>query len=147
MAIESLRQRYEAAGQGHLLQFWPQLSDSERQQLQTQLEALDIERVNRIYKMAVGAEKELAVQAGQEAIEPLPEDAAGSVIGGNENEKRWRSIGLKAVANGGVLNGVDQKVDMQAGNGKPVELSDLFFRYTLDVVTDFLLGKDVQSLT
>lgn len=54
---------------------------------------------------------------------------------------------FKAVANGGVLNSVDQKVDMQAGNGKPVELSDLFFRYTLDVVTDFLLGKDVQSLT
>ena len=33
MAIESLRQRYEAAGQGHLFTFWPQLSDSEREQL------------------------------------------------------------------------------------------------------------------
>lgn len=102
MAIESLRQRYEAAGQGHLLQFWPQLSDSERQQLHAQLEALDIERVNRIYKKAISAEKELAEQAGREVIEPLPEDAAGSAIGGTENEKKWRSIGLRAVAKGEV---------------------------------------------
>lgn len=54
---------------------------------------------------------------------------------------------FRAIANGGALNGADQKVDMEAGNGKPVEISDLFFRYTLDVATDFLLGLDVQSLT
>ncbi|KAK6216262.1 hypothetical protein LQW54_003651 [Pestalotiopsis sp. IQ-011] len=54
---------------------------------------------------------------------------------------------FRAIANGGALNGADQKVDMEAGNGKPVEMSDLFFRYTLDVATDFLLGLDVQSLT
>ncbi|EKM61610.1 uncharacterized protein PHACADRAFT_248306 [Phanerochaete carnosa HHB-10118-sp] len=105
MAAESLRRRYEAAGQGHLLQFWPQLSDSERQQLQAQLEALDIERVNRVYKKAIGAEKERAEQAGQDVVEPLPEDAAGSIIGGTEDEKKWRSIGLKAISRGelGVL--------------------------------------------
>jgi cytochrome P450 len=54
---------------------------------------------------------------------------------------------FKAIANGGPLNGQNQHVDIEAGNGKPIEISDLFFRYTLDVATDFLLGKDVQSLT
>lgn len=54
---------------------------------------------------------------------------------------------FKAIANGGALNGQNQEVDIEAGNGRPVEISDLFFRYTLDVATDFLLGKDVQSLT
>lgn len=54
---------------------------------------------------------------------------------------------FKAIANGGALNGPNQEVDLEAGNGKPVDLSDLFFRYTLDVATDYLLGKDVQSLT
>lgn len=54
---------------------------------------------------------------------------------------------FKALAHGQALNGEDQKVDMEAGNGKVVEISDLLFRYTLDVATDFLLGKDVQSLT
>lgn len=53
---------------------------------------------------------------------------------------------FRAIANGGALNGEDQPVDIAAGNGKPVDISDLFFRYTLDAATDFLLGQDVKSL-
>ncbi|KAG7293118.1 hypothetical protein NEMBOFW57_003164 [Staphylotrichum longicolle] len=54
---------------------------------------------------------------------------------------------FKAIANGGALNGENQSVDIEAGNGKPVDISDLFFRYTLDAATDFLLGYDVKSLS
>jgi cytochrome P450 len=54
---------------------------------------------------------------------------------------------FRAMAHGEALNGVNQKVDMEAGEGRVIELSDLLFRYTLDVATDFLLGMDVQSLT
>lgn len=54
---------------------------------------------------------------------------------------------FKAIANGGVLDGEKQQVDIEAGNGKPFDISELLFRYTLDVATDFLLGMDVQSLT
>ncbi|KAI1333290.1 glycoside hydrolase family 20 protein [Xylariaceae sp. FL0255] len=54
---------------------------------------------------------------------------------------------FKAIANGGALDGPYQKVDLAAGNGKPLDISDLFFRYTLDVSTSFLLGKGVESLT
>nr|UYD62319.1 cytochrome P450 [Leptographium qinlingense (nom. inval.)] len=32
-------------------------------------------------------------------------------------------------------------------NGRVIDISNLFFRYTLDVTTDFLLGKDTASLT
>lgn len=53
---------------------------------------------------------------------------------------------FRTIANGGALNGENQLVDMEAGNGKPVDISDLFFRYTLDAATDFLLGKDIKSL-
>ena len=53
---------------------------------------------------------------------------------------------FRAIANGGALNGENQFVDMEAGNGKPVDISDLFFRFTLDAATDFLLGNDVKSL-
>lgn len=53
---------------------------------------------------------------------------------------------FKAMANGGPLRGEDQPVNMDAVNGRVFDISDLFFRYTLDVATDFLLGKDVQSL-
>ncbi|RDX51147.1 nucleotide-diphospho-sugar transferase [Lentinus brumalis] len=102
MSIGNLRKRYESAGQGHLFTFWDDLSDTERDALRAQLEALDIERVNRIYQRAVSAEKELAQNAGKEPIEPLPEDAADSVIGDPVKEKEWRDIGLKAIARGEV---------------------------------------------
>ncbi|TFY53028.1 hypothetical protein EVJ58_g9679 [Rhodofomes roseus] len=101
-SYDSTLKRYEAAGQGHLLQFWPKLSESERASLLAQLDALDIDRVNRIYTRAVSSEKDKAENAGKDAIEPLPEDAADSVIGDPAKEKEWRSIGLKAIAHGQV---------------------------------------------
>ncbi|KAL2271121.1 hypothetical protein VTJ83DRAFT_492 [Remersonia thermophila] len=54
---------------------------------------------------------------------------------------------FRAIANGGALNGEAQPVDVEAGNGRPVDIADLFFRYTLDSATEFLLGYDVKSLT
>ncbi|OHE99548.1 cytochrome P450 [Colletotrichum orchidophilum] len=54
---------------------------------------------------------------------------------------------FKAIANGGALDGEDQVVSMDAVDGKVMDVSDLFFRYTLDVATDFLLGQDVKSLS
>ncbi|KAI0640056.1 nucleotide-diphospho-sugar transferase [Trametes polyzona] len=102
MSVDNLRKRYEAAGQGHLFTFWDDLSDSERAALRAQLEDLDIERVNRIYNKAVSSEKELKESSGKEPIEPLPEDAADSVIGLPEKEREWREIGLQAIARGEV---------------------------------------------
>ena len=60
MSYETILKRYEAAGQGHLLQFWPKLSESERESLLAQLADIDIERVNRIYQKSVGSEKQAA---------------------------------------------------------------------------------------
>jgi cytochrome P450 len=53
---------------------------------------------------------------------------------------------FKTMAHGRALDNPDQKVDIESGDGKVIDLCDLFFRYTLDVVTDFLLGKDLQTL-
>jgi hypothetical protein len=54
---------------------------------------------------------------------------------------------FKAIANRGPLQGESQFVDMNNTDGKVLDISDLFFRYTLDVATEFLLGWDVKSLT
>ena len=103
MASDNLRKRYEAAGQSHLFKFWPNLSEPERKVLSTQLETLDIERVNRIYKKAVESEAEAAKStAGADAIEPLPEGAVDFAFGNSGNEEEWRNTGLKAVASGEV---------------------------------------------
>lgn len=54
---------------------------------------------------------------------------------------------FKAIANGGPLLGEAQVVDMDSVDGKVLNISDLFFRFTLDVTTEFLLGSDIKSLT
>ena len=101
MAVDALRARYDAAGQGHLLSFWPELSESDRATLAAQLEALDIERINRIYTKAVSAEQSAAAaEAG--SIDPLPHGASDKVIPRSEKEVEWRTTGLAAIARGEV---------------------------------------------
>ncbi|TFK19969.1 UDP-N-acetylglucosamine diphosphorylase [Coprinopsis marcescibilis] len=98
MSFDTLQKRYEAAGQGHLFQLWANLNNQERAQLQAQLEALDIERVNRIYKTAVASEAQLSDPNYQaDAIEPLPKGASESVTN-VEKAEEWKKIGLQAIA-------------------------------------------------
>ncbi|KAM4059412.1 cytochrome p450 [Hirsutella rhossiliensis] len=55
---------------------------------------------------------------------------------------------FQAMANGGPLDGSRQGlVDLSQSHGRVIEISNLFYRYTLDVATDFLLGADVKSLS
>jgi UDP-N-acetylglucosamine/UDP-N-acetylgalactosamine diphosphorylase len=100
---DALRARYDAAGQGHLLTFWPTLSAPERAELAAQLNALDVDRVNRIYARAIAAEKELAAPgAAAEELQPLPESATESVVAHPEHATALRARGLKAIAAGEV---------------------------------------------
>src|SRR5262249_39766964 len=46
---EQLRQHLERAGQDHVLAWWPQLSEPERQALTRQLEVLDFEQLRELY--------------------------------------------------------------------------------------------------
>ena len=52
---------------------------------------------------------------------------------------------MRAVANGGI-EGVPGTASDGVGKGRNVDVSDLFFRYTLDAATHFLLGRSVGSL-
>lgn len=102
MSIDTLRKRYQAAGQEHLFTFWSDLSQEEQASLAEQLEALNIERVNRIYKKAVGSESGVLSPTSLSAtIEPLPRGASESV-GTPEKDEEWRQIGLDAIARGEV---------------------------------------------
>jgi UDP-N-acetylglucosamine/UDP-N-acetylgalactosamine diphosphorylase len=102
MSIDTLQKRYEAAGQGHLFKFWQKLSPAEQEELKTQLEALNIERVNRIYAKAVGSEAEARTpNAHTETIEPLPKGASESLADAAKTAS-WRHTGLQAIARGEV---------------------------------------------
>ena len=97
----SLKSRYEKAGQEHVFTFWDKLSDAERDALLDQLEHLDIQRVNNIYSKAIKADDD-AKSASNDDIEPLPDDAFDSVVGAPEKEAEFRSVGLRAIAEGEV---------------------------------------------
>ncbi|KAG6837642.1 hypothetical protein H0H93_004918 [Arthromyces matolae] len=99
---DTLRKRYEDAGQGHLLSFYKELPPEEQSSLASQLEALNIERVNRIYKKATASEAEAqSPESVAATIEPLPKDASDSV-GTPSKDDEWREIGLDAIARGEV---------------------------------------------
>ncbi|KIK30192.1 hypothetical protein PISMIDRAFT_26680 [Pisolithus microcarpus 441] len=102
-AIDTIRKRYQAAGQDHLFAFFPKLSDDERSAFIRQLESIDVDRVNKIYKKAVEAEKVVTdPKYVADPIEPLPVDACESVVNNPSNESKWRDAGLEAIARGEV---------------------------------------------
>ncbi|OBT66685.1 hypothetical protein VE03_03950 [Pseudogymnoascus sp. 23342-1-I1] len=59
-------------------------------------------------------------------------------------EKHVQTL-MTAIANGGV-EGMPGVATDGVAQGRVVDVSDLFFRYTLDSSTDFLLGSSVDSL-
>lgn len=96
-----VKARFDKAEQGHVLAFWDKLDDAERISLLSQLEALNIERVNDIYTKAIKADED-AKTSSSDDIEPLPSDAFESVVGAPAKELEFRSTGLRAVAEGQV---------------------------------------------
>jgi UDP-N-acetylglucosamine/UDP-N-acetylgalactosamine diphosphorylase len=100
MSTDSLQQRYADAGQGHLFSFWSKLPSAQQEVLKTQLESLNVERVNRIFTQAVAAEAE-ALKQTVDDIKPLPNSASESVTN-EEKAKEWARTGLDAIARGEV---------------------------------------------
>lgn len=100
--LQALKTRFEQAGQGHVFQFFNELNIEEQREYFAQLSALDVERVNQIYKKAIeGAEA--AAQNQEAAVEPLSEDVFDSVIKASPQViKEWETIGLTQIAQGKV---------------------------------------------
>ncbi|KAI8915199.1 nucleotide-diphospho-sugar transferase [Powellomyces hirtus] len=93
---ESLRQKFTAAGQGHVFQFWDILSAAEREELVKNLARVDVDRINRIFRKAM----DTPPKAATSALAPLPESAFASTIGAANagKMKAWEEKGLKMIA-------------------------------------------------
>jgi len=98
---DTLKSKFSKAGQEHVFTFWEKLSEGEREHLLDQLERIDAERVNDIYKKAIKADED-AKNSSPDAIEPLPEDAFESIVGAEAKEVEYRKTGLRAIAEGEV---------------------------------------------
>ncbi|KAG6337056.1 hypothetical protein ID866_2009, partial [Astraeus odoratus] len=88
MAADTVRSKYQAAGQDHLFTFFDKLSDADRNALIQQLESIDKEITDPKYVA--------------DAIEPLPVDACESVVDNAATESKFRRVGLEAIARGEV---------------------------------------------
>ncbi|KAG0005581.1 UDP-N-acetylglucosamine pyrophosphorylase [Entomortierella chlamydospora] len=96
--IHQLKERYQAAGQGHLFTFYDSLSAEEQQELVDQLEALNVERVNRIHrKVTTCPSPMLSNQAA--LLTPLPEECFDSTLEApKEKILEWQTIGLNQIS-------------------------------------------------
>ena len=102
MVIDTLRKRYEDADQSHLFQFWSNLTESQQGELASQLDALNIERVNRIFTKAISSENQASDPNSSDSIEPLPKGVSESVSSNTAKTQEWRQIGLAAITRGEV---------------------------------------------
>ncbi|KAI8580820.1 hypothetical protein K450DRAFT_186562 [Umbelopsis ramanniana AG] len=100
--VTTLRSNFDAAGQGHVFNFWDTLTSEQQQVFYNQLVDLDVTRVNQIYDTAVkGAAACASAQAA--SVEPLPTDVTDSVLTADASKvEEWTTLGLKLIAEGKV---------------------------------------------
>ena len=93
MDLESLKSRLDAAGQGHLLQFWDTLTDSEKQSLYNELNNLDFAEINQFFEASMNSLKH-ASEKIDNLLEPLPADVCGSITRTDADKlSKYRSLG------------------------------------------------------
>ena len=97
---EKLHQDLLAFGQKHVLDFWNQLNDAERNELLGQLQELDLAQLRRLY---AGRDKTFVVPA-PERIAPVPvqhlDPADGAPRSLGENALRRGEVAVLVVAGG-----------------------------------------------
>ncbi|KAK9674874.1 UDP-N-acetylglucosamine pyrophosphorylase [Basidiobolus ranarum] len=92
--IQSLREFYNAAGQGHVFTFFDDLSTEEQQSLVAQLKDIDPSLINCIYNKIANQKVELLNE-----IKPFPSERSGSLLtASKETIDEWESTGMKAIA-------------------------------------------------
>lgn len=92
-SISELARKLAEADQSHLLQFWDELSPTERSHLVLDLEGMDFQEINGFFKCAMetsGSSKQEKMDA---RMEPVPRDVLGSVTRDRENLKGWEHLG------------------------------------------------------
>jgi UDP-N-acetylglucosamine/UDP-N-acetylgalactosamine diphosphorylase len=94
---ESLRNKYETAGQGHVFAYFDDLKPNEKAQLFQQLSSFDPNRINELAnKVLLPAEVSVDQRA---SLEPLPQAATASILDSDpEDLQKWFNEGLKLLA-------------------------------------------------
>ncbi|KAJ5876156.1 uncharacterized protein N7529_001740 [Penicillium soppii] len=94
--FQSLVQKYNEAGQGHVFAFAEELTTIEKSQLFHQLSNFNPARINELADKALNPPP---ASTGPVVLEPLPESATASIIDSSAADiQKWNDEGLKLVA-------------------------------------------------
>ncbi|KAF9915122.1 UDP-N-acetylglucosamine pyrophosphorylase [Lobosporangium transversale] len=98
LTYQQIKERYQAAGQGHLLTFYDDLSDEEQAHLLAQLQTLNVERSNRIHQKATTCPSPMLTNQSV-LLAPLPEECFDSTLeASSEKIQEWQTIGLEQIS-------------------------------------------------
>ncbi|KAJ8299261.1 hypothetical protein KUTeg_023321 [Tegillarca granosa] len=99
MNIESLKSRLASNGQEHLLNYWDDLSNEEKEQFYKELNSLDYEEINRDFKTAMQT-LQSASEKIDDLLQPLPAEVCGSISTCDKNTlKNYQTQGLEQIGN------------------------------------------------
>lgn len=95
-----VRDAFEKAGQGHVFKFYDSLDETAKKAFVEQLGTVDVERCNRIFKLATTPSE----TSGENVLEPLPTNCFDTTIGVKDplKIKAWEKLGCELINKGEV---------------------------------------------
>ncbi|KAM3955135.1 UDP-N-acetylhexosamine pyrophosphorylase-like [Aphomia sociella] len=98
MSYDSLLSVLTAHGQEHLIRYWPELSENEREQLSSEISSLDFGEVNEIFRRANESTKVITEKLDSD-LKPIPQTHYESVPNLNaEKIEEYQNIGLSEIS-------------------------------------------------
>nr|XP_046230835.1 UDP-N-acetylhexosamine pyrophosphorylase-like protein 1 [Scatophagus argus] len=98
LSLEQVKQSLESAGQSHILQFWSELCEGERDSFLRELSQLDLKRLKEHCEGAARAAAAPSASLDQH-IEPVPPEFIGSVRKSDKSAlEKWENEGLLQIS-------------------------------------------------
>lgn len=98
-SMEGLKKKLSEYDQEHLLRFWEELTDEDRNQLENDIEELDLQETVAYFKKAVESSQRIGQGTLDDKVQPIDETKIASVKTSTKEElKRYEELGLIEVA-------------------------------------------------
>ncbi|XP_047522522.1 UDP-N-acetylhexosamine pyrophosphorylase [Pieris napi] len=102
MSFENLKDYVSAHGQEHLIKYWPELNDNEREQLAGEIRKLDLAEMNETFHRANETPKVILEKLDDE-LKPIPQTHYEAVPSLTEEKiMEYENIGLQEISDGKV---------------------------------------------
>ncbi|KAJ2942429.1 hypothetical protein O0L34_g16034 [Tuta absoluta] len=102
MSFEELKELLDLHGQEHLIKYWPELSENERENLAAEIKKLDLSEISSLFTRAMESTK-VILEKIDDDLKPIPESHYESVPGlTDEKREEYENIGFKEISDGKV---------------------------------------------